>query len=135
MAETALPKKLHLEVVTPEGLLVQEDVDSVKAPGEEGYFGVLPGHTPMLATLGVGIISYTKETVERRLTCFWGFAEVLPDRVNILAEPEEPRTFERPRPRGEARRRPIKDLKGEAGLTEARSVQESRNTPRGHEEN
>lgn len=122
MAETALPKKLHLEVVTPEGLLVQEDVDSVKAPGEEGYFGVLPGHTPMLATLGVGIISYTKETVERRLTCFWGFAEVLPDRVNILAEIGErgedidAGRAEEAKARAEAQ---LKAIKGEAGFAEA----------------
>jgi F-type H+-transporting ATPase subunit epsilon len=81
-----LPKDLTLEVVTPEGLLLREQVDEVIAPGEEGYFGVLPGHTPFLSTLGLGEITYRRGTDTRHLTCFWGFAEVLPDRVNLLAE-------------------------------------------------
>ena len=55
-----LPEKIGLEVVTPEGLLLREEVDEVIAPGAEGYFGVRPGHTPMLATLGVGVIWYRK---------------------------------------------------------------------------
>jgi F-type H+-transporting ATPase subunit epsilon len=82
----ALPTKLVLEVVTPEGLLLREEVDDVIAPGSEGYFGVRPGHTPMLATLGLGEISYRQGAAWQYLTCFWGFCEVLPDRVNILAE-------------------------------------------------
>jgi F-type H+-transporting ATPase subunit epsilon len=81
-----LPKDLTLEVVTPEGLLLHEQVDEVIAPGDEGYFGVLPGHTPFLSTLGLGEIVYRRGTEKGRLTCFWGFAEVLPDRVNLLAE-------------------------------------------------
>jgi F-type H+-transporting ATPase subunit epsilon len=81
-----LPTKLLLEVVTPEGLLLREEVDEVMAPGDEGYFGVLPGHTPFLATLGVGTIMYRRGQEKRYLTSFWGFCEVLPDRVNILAE-------------------------------------------------
>ena len=85
----ALPTQITLEVVTPEGLLLREDVDEVIAPGELGYFGVRPGHTPFLATLGVGLISYRKGAEWGRLTCFWGFCEVLPDRVNILAEAGE----------------------------------------------
>jgi F-type H+-transporting ATPase subunit epsilon len=86
MAEHALPKKLLLEVVTPEGLLLKEEVDEVIAPGEEGYFGVRPGHTPFLSTLGMGEISYRIGSDTAHLSCFWGFAEVLPDKVNILAE-------------------------------------------------
>jgi F-type H+-transporting ATPase subunit epsilon len=82
----SLPTRLTLEVVTPEGLLLREEVDHVQAPGSEGYFGVLPGHTPFLCTLGMGSIAYRRDGVERQLTCFSGFAEVLPDRVNILAE-------------------------------------------------
>ena len=81
-----LPTKILLEVVTPEGLLLREEVDEVVAPGEEGYFGVRPGHTPFLATLGIGSIMYRKGEVKHLLTSFWGFCEVLPDRVNILAE-------------------------------------------------
>lgn len=82
----ALPTKLTLEVVTPEGLLLREDVDHVQAPGEQGSFGVLPGHTPFFSTLGLGEITYRKDGRDRHLTCFWGFCEVLPDRVNVLAE-------------------------------------------------
>ena len=82
----ALPTNLTLEVVTPEGLLLREVVDEVIAPGSEGYFGVRPGHTPMLASLGVGEISYRQGPTWQYLTCFWGFCEVLPDRVNVLAE-------------------------------------------------
>jgi F-type H+-transporting ATPase subunit epsilon len=82
----ALPTKLHLEIVTPEGLLLREDVDEVVAPGSDGSFGVLPGHTPFLTTLGVGVIWYRTASVRNELTCFWGFCEVLPDRVSILAE-------------------------------------------------
>jgi len=82
----ALPTKLTLEVVTPAGLLLREEVDEVIAPGREGYFGVRPGHTPMLAALGIGEISYRHAASWQHLTCFWGFCEVLPDRVNVLAE-------------------------------------------------
>jgi F-type H+-transporting ATPase subunit epsilon len=82
----ALPTNLTLEVVTPEGLLLREVVDEVIAPGSEGYFGVRPGHTPLLASLGVGEISYRQGPTWQYLTCFWGFCEVLPDRVNVLAE-------------------------------------------------
>jgi F-type H+-transporting ATPase subunit epsilon len=82
----ALPTKIVLEIVTPEGLLLREEVDDVVAPGEEGYFGVRPGHAPFLTTLGQGEISYGQGGVRRFLTCFWGFCEVLPDRVNVLAD-------------------------------------------------
>jgi len=84
--ESKLPRHLTLEVVTPEGLLLREEVDDVTAPGAQGYFGVRPGHTPFLSTLGAGEISYGREQRRFHLTCFWGFCEVLPDRVSILAE-------------------------------------------------
>jgi F-type H+-transporting ATPase subunit epsilon len=82
----SLPENIRLEVVTPEGLLLREEVDEVMAPGADGYFGVRPGHTPMLASLGAGAITYRKGEKTGNLSCFWGFCEVLPDRVNILAE-------------------------------------------------
>ncbi len=122
MAEAALPKRLHLEVVTPEGLLVKDDVDSVVAPGEGGYFGVLPGHTPLFATLGVGLIGYTKDGSERKLTCFWGFCEVQPDRVNILAEVgERAEDIDAGRAEEAVARAAaqLKAIKGEAGYDEA----------------
>ena len=81
-----LPAKLALEIVTPEGLLLRDEVEEVIAPGEEGYFGVRPGHTPLMATLGIGELAYRKEGAWHRLTCFSGWCEVLPDRVNVLAD-------------------------------------------------
>ncbi len=82
----ALPEHLTLEIVTPEGLLLREEVDEIVAPGEEGYFGVRPGHTPFLSTLGVGALSYRKGDQWHYLSSFWGFCEVLPDHVSVLAE-------------------------------------------------
>jgi F-type H+-transporting ATPase subunit epsilon len=82
----ALPSKLALEIVTPEGLLLRDEVQEVIAPGELGYFGVRPGHTPLMATLGMGEFSYRKENAWHRLTCFSGWCEVLPDRVSVLAD-------------------------------------------------
>jgi F-type H+-transporting ATPase subunit epsilon len=82
----SIPTRLALEIVSPEGLLLREDVEEVVAPGGEGYFGVRPGHTPMLAALGMGELSYRRLGEWRRLTCFSGWCEVLPDRVNVLAD-------------------------------------------------
>jgi F-type H+-transporting ATPase subunit epsilon len=89
----ALPTKLTLEIVTPERSLVNAEVDEVQLPGSEGYFGVLPGHTPMLATLQVGELWYRVGTVQHYLAIAFGFVEVLPERVTVLAtiaeRPEE----------------------------------------------
>ena len=81
----ALPTHIDLQIVTPERLLVQEQVDEVEVPGSKGYFGVLPGHTPMLASLAVGELWYRKGQEKIFLSIAYGFAEVLPDRVTILA--------------------------------------------------
>lgn len=89
MAEVHHATKLTLEVVTPDGLLIKDEVDSVQAPGSEGSFGVLPGHIPMLATLGAGEIVYRKGAETGRIVCLFGFCEVLPDRVHIMAESGE----------------------------------------------
>jgi F-type H+-transporting ATPase subunit epsilon len=122
VAQAGLPTKLTLEVVTPEGLLLREDVDDVVAPGERGYFGVLPGHTPFLAILGAGEIEYGIGAARHRLTCFWGFCEVLPDQVSILAEVGE-RAEEIDLARAEAARdraaAQLKAIKDEAGYAEA----------------
>jgi F-type H+-transporting ATPase subunit epsilon len=82
----ALPTHIELQIVTPQRLLVQERVDEVQIPGSEGYFGVLPGHTPMLASLLVGELWYRKGQEKTYLSIANGFAEVLPDRVTILVE-------------------------------------------------
>jgi len=81
----SLPTHLDLQIVTPDRLIVQEQVDEVEIPGLLGYFGVLPGHTPMLASLAVGELWYRKGQDKLYLTIAFGFAEVLPDRVTILA--------------------------------------------------
>jgi F-type H+-transporting ATPase subunit epsilon len=82
----ALPQHLHLQIVSGERSLVNERVDEVEIPGSEGYFGVLPGHTPMLAMLGVGELWYRQGTVTHYVSIAEGFAEVQPDRVTILAQ-------------------------------------------------
>jgi len=85
----ALPTKLQLEVVTPDRSLVREEVDEVQVPGAEGYFGVLPGHAPLLATLKVGELWYRVGQEKHYLAIAGGFAEVLPERVTILAQVAE----------------------------------------------
>ena len=71
--------------MTPDRLVVREQVDEVQIPGSEGYFGVLPGHTPLLASLTVGELWYRKGQEKTYLSIAGGFAEVLPDRVTLLA--------------------------------------------------
>lgn len=81
-----LPTKLTLEIVTPDRALVTAEVDEVQVPGAEGYFGVLPGHAPLLASLSVGEMWYRIGQETHHLALAFGFAEVLPDRVTVLAQ-------------------------------------------------
>jgi F-type H+-transporting ATPase subunit epsilon len=81
----SLPTKLTLEIVTPDRALVSVQVDEVVLPGSEGYFGVLPGHSPLLAALKVGELWYRIGQEEYYLAVAFGFAEVLPDHVTVLA--------------------------------------------------
>jgi F-type H+-transporting ATPase subunit epsilon len=85
----ALPSKLNLEIVTPDRSLIRDEVDEIVVPGSEGYLGILPGHTPLLATLGVGELWYRKGQEKHYLAISRGFVEVLPDRVTILADAAE----------------------------------------------
>lgn len=78
-----------LEVVTPHRLVLSQDVEEITAPGVEGEFGVLSGHTPFFTTLKVGGVMYRTEKEPRYMAVTWGFVEVLPDRVTILAETAE----------------------------------------------
>jgi F-type H+-transporting ATPase subunit epsilon len=81
---------LKLEVVTPEHRLVRDDASQITIPGRNGYIGVLPGHAPLITELAVGEISYTNAAGQQKyLACAWGFAEVLPNKVTILAEVAE----------------------------------------------
>jgi F-type H+-transporting ATPase subunit epsilon len=84
MAE--LPTKINLTVVTRERKIVDTTVDEVILPASDGEIGVLPGHTPLLATLRIGPLRYRSGSRIERLVISWGFAEVLPDRVIVLAE-------------------------------------------------
>jgi F-type H+-transporting ATPase subunit epsilon len=81
-----LPKKIHLEIVTPERSVVSDLVDEVTLPGEEGYLGVLPGHTPLLTSLKIGEIKYRSGSASKYLFVSWGFVEIVPDRVTVLAD-------------------------------------------------
>jgi F-type H+-transporting ATPase subunit epsilon len=81
-----IPSKLHLVVVTRERKIVEIDVEEVILPGYKGELGVLPGHTPLLAVLRVGIMRYREGGKTMSLVLSWGFAEVLPDRVIVMAE-------------------------------------------------
>jgi F-type H+-transporting ATPase subunit epsilon len=80
------PSHLTLEIVTPDRAVAHDQVDEVEIPGAEGYFGVLPGHTPLLAALQVGELWYRKGAETFYVSVAFGFAEVLPDRVTILAQ-------------------------------------------------
>ena len=82
----AIPPKLTLEIVTPDRALVRETVDEVQVPGTQGYLGILPGHTPLLATLAIGELWYRQGTEKHHMGIAGGFLEVLPDRVTILAQ-------------------------------------------------
>jgi F-type H+-transporting ATPase subunit epsilon len=84
MAET-----FELEVVTPERQLVRDQVEEAQIPGKDGYLGVLPGHAPLLTELGTGFMYYVAGGKRRYLSIHGGFAEVLPDRVRLLANGSE----------------------------------------------
>jgi F-type H+-transporting ATPase subunit epsilon len=86
MAET-----FQLEIVTPEKKVVATTAEEVQIPGKNGYLGILPGHAPLITELAVGEITYRdmSGSNEQRLAVAWGFAEVLPAKVTILAESAE----------------------------------------------
>lgn len=93
-----------LEIVTPEKKVVDTAAEEIQIPGKNGYLGVLPGHAPLITELAVGEITYCENSTELRLAVAWGFAEVLPDKVTILAE-----TAERPAEIDVARARKAKE--------------------------
>ena len=81
--------KILLEVVTPEKMLLSQDVDMVIAPGSEGEFGVLPGHCHFLSTLRIGELRYQTGDIWHYMSVLWGFAEVTPTKVTVMAEVAE----------------------------------------------
>ena len=78
-----------LEVVTPQRLIISEEVEELMAPGQEGYFGVWAGHTPFMTTLKIGELSYTRGRKARFLAVSWGDTEVRPDKTIVLVETAE----------------------------------------------
>jgi F-type H+-transporting ATPase subunit epsilon len=87
-----LPTHIQLQIVSADRSLVNEQVDEVEIPGSDGYFGVLPGHTPLLALLGVGELWYRRgpgDGDKQYLHIAFGFAEIQPDKVTILAQVSE----------------------------------------------
>jgi F-type H+-transporting ATPase subunit epsilon len=122
----SLPTKLHLTVVTRERKIVETDVDEVELPASDGEIGILPGHTPLLTTLRIGQMRYRSGTTMNRLVLSWGFAEVLPDRVIVMAEtarlPEEidPAAAEREREEAERALADLSSHDPEFAIVEAR---------------
>jgi F-type H+-transporting ATPase subunit epsilon len=82
----AIPQHLQLQIVSADRSLVNEQVDEVQIPGADGYLGILPGHTPLLSTMQVGVLWYRQGSEKHYLAIAFGFAEVQPDRVTILAQ-------------------------------------------------
>jgi F-type H+-transporting ATPase subunit epsilon len=104
-----MAKNIKLEVVTPEKSIVSEEVQIVMAPGSDGEFGVLIGHTPFLTTLKTGTVHYTAADGKQRFVFVsGGFAEALPDKVTVLAESAE-------------RRRDIDEDRAKAAMERAQS--------------
>jgi len=84
--DSLLPDKLQLEIVTPDRLLLREEVEELQIPGKNGYLGILPGHAPLITELQIGELSYRQDKTTHYLSVAWGYCEVLPDRVTVLAE-------------------------------------------------
>jgi F-type H+-transporting ATPase subunit epsilon len=84
-----MPDTLKLEIVTPEKKVIETVAEEVQIPGKDGYLGILPGHAPLITELAVGEITFRENSSEQHLSVAWGFAEVLPDKVTILAETAE----------------------------------------------
>jgi F-type H+-transporting ATPase subunit epsilon len=80
---------IKLEIVTPERMVISTDAEDIQIPGRSGYLGILPGHAPLITEIAIGEISYHSGGQLKRLAVAWGFAEVLPDKVTILAETAE----------------------------------------------
>jgi F-type H+-transporting ATPase subunit epsilon len=91
MTETkrTMADTFELEIVTPDKMVVRDTAEEMQIPGKDGYLGILPHHAPLITELAVGEITYRKANITHHLAVAWGFAEVLPDRVTILAETAE----------------------------------------------
>ena len=116
-----------LEIVTPEKKVVNTMAEEMQIPGKNGYLGILPGHAPLITELAVGEITYRESsgssTNEQRLAVAWGFAEVLPDKVTILAESaERPSEIDVARARESKERAEQRLTSGDANVDVERSL-------------
>ena len=84
-----MAESFALKIVTPERLVVETAAEELQIPGKKGYLGILPGHAPLITELAVGEITYRSGAKTESVAVAWGFAEVLPDKVTILAETAE----------------------------------------------
>jgi F-type H+-transporting ATPase subunit epsilon len=117
-----MAEKLTLDIVTPYGHIFTDEVDEIIAAGSEGEFGVLPDHTPFLTTLKIGMLTYKKGAETGYFFINWGYAEVGPDKVTILAdsaEKSEDIDVERAK---EAMKRAEERLKQKENVDEARAT-------------
>jgi F-type H+-transporting ATPase subunit epsilon len=115
--------KLKLQVVTPTRTVVATEADSVELPGELGYLGILPGHTPLITVLKTGVLTYRAGADERSVAISAGFAEIANDAVTVLADQaEEPGDVDVPAAERE-RSKAEEELKtaGRESLDEVRS--------------
>ena len=120
-----MPDTFQLEIVTPEKLVVKDTAEEMQIPGKNGYLGILPGHAPLITELAVGEISYRSGEHTHYLSVAWGFAEVLPVKVTILAEKAE-RAEEIDVPRAEeAKKRAEERLKSSNADTDFNRAQTS----------
>lgn len=123
--------KLNLVVVTPEDKAVETEADEVQLPGELGYLGILPGHTPLITLLKTGVLSYKNAGAEKSLAVSSGFAEIAADKVTVLADLAEgpaqidPAAAERDRADAQealktANRETMEQIRGRLELAQAR---------------
>lgn len=84
-----LPEAIELVIVTPTRQLLRARAVEVTLPGANGYLGILPGHAPLMTELGIGELTYRGTTAAEPISVIRGFAEILPDRVTVLAETAE----------------------------------------------
>jgi len=80
---------LKLEIVSPDRLVLAEEVEELQIPGKAGYMGILPGHIPLVTELDIGEMSYKKEGQSQYVSIVFGYCEISSDRINILAEKAE----------------------------------------------
>ncbi len=102
---------LSVEILTPNRLLLQDEVDELNLPGTEGYLGILPGHVAFLTNLGQGELMLRKDGQQRYLTVFRGYMEVSDDKVTVLAEVAEDMAEIDPERAGSARDRALERLR------------------------